>query len=121
MYSLTQEWILKTLIDFGFKREEAEIYLLLYRNGPKTANDISVELKIYRRKVYRILKQLQETKIINGKTNRPTKFEVIPFDKFLDLLMKNYLNEANLLEESKPKLFANWKSITRKTEFDERK
>ena len=114
---LTQEWILKTLIELGFKQKEAEVYLLL-RNGPKKVKDIADELKIYQRKVYRILKRLQETKIIQAKPTHPAQFEIIPFDNFLDLLIKNCLDEANLLEQRKSKLFANWKSIIEKIEFD---
>ena len=118
---MTQEWILKTLIELGFKREEAEVYLLLNKDGPKKAKDITDELKIYKRKVYRILKKLQETRIIQAKPTHPVQFEIIPFDNFLDLLIENSLNEASLLEQKKPKLFANWKSITEKTDFNNMK
>jgi sugar-specific transcriptional regulator TrmB len=115
---LTQEWILKTLIELGFSEDEAEVYLLLYTNGPKKAKDIIDELKIYKRKVYRILKKLQDTKIIQAKPTHPTQFQIIQFDNFLDLLIKNCLDDANLLEARKPKLFANWKIITNRNEFE---
>jgi sugar-specific transcriptional regulator TrmB len=114
---LTQEWILKTLIELGFSKQEAEVYLLLYSDGPKKVKDIADELKIYRRKVYRILKKFQETKITEAKTTMPMQFQVIPFDNFLDLLIKNCLDEANFLEDKKPKIFANWKAITGKTDL----
>ena len=117
MSSLTQEWILKTLIALGFSKQEAEVYLLL-RWGPKNALDIANGLKIYKRKVYRILKKLQERKIIEAKTTVPTQFQAISLDSFLDLLIENYLNEANFLEQAKPKIFANWKSIIKKVEFE---
>ena len=105
---MTQEWILKTLVGLGFSQQEVEVYLLL-RYGPKKAIDISNELKIYKRKVYRILRKLQKTKIIEAKTTVPTQFQAISLDSFLDLLIKNYLREANFLEEEKTKIFANWK------------
>jgi sugar-specific transcriptional regulator TrmB len=113
---MTQEWILKTLVELGFSLQEAEVYLLL-RRGPKKAADISNELKIYKRKVYRILKKLQETKIIEAKTTVPTYFQAISLDNFLDLLIENYWSEANFLEEEKAKILADWKSIIEKVEF----
>ena len=114
---MTQEWILRTLIELGFKREEAEVYLLLYKDGPKKAKDITEILKICKSKVYRILKRLQENKMIQATSANTTYFEVIQLDNFLDLLVKNCLNEANLLEERKLELFAKSKSITGKIEF----
>ena len=114
---MTQEWILKTLVEMGFSQQEADVYLLL-RYSPKKAIEISNELKIYKRKVYRILKKLQERKIIEAKTTVPTQFQAISLDSFLDLLIENYLNEANFLEQAKPKIFANWKSIIKKAEFE---
>lgn len=116
--SLTQEWILKTLIEFGLSKHEAEVYLLLHREGSKKAKDIADELKIHKRKVYRILKKLKETKIIDAKKTTPKQFQVIPIDNFIDLLIKNCLDKVNYLEEEKPKIFANWKSIFEKVEFD---
>jgi sugar-specific transcriptional regulator TrmB len=115
---LTQEWILKTLVGLGFSQQEAEVYMLL-RYGPKKAIDISNELKIYKRKVYRILKKLQETKIIEVKTTLPMQFQAIPFDNFLDLLIKASLNEVDLLEKNKPELFMKWKSITEKIDLND--
>ncbi len=114
---MTQEWILKTLVELGFSKQEAEVYLLL-RRGPKKATDISNELKIYKRKVYRILKKLQETQIIQAKPTKPTQFQIVPLDNFLDLLINNCLSEADLLEHRKAKLFANWNSIIGKLDFD---
>jgi sugar-specific transcriptional regulator TrmB len=114
---MTQEWIIKTLLDLGFSQQEAEVYLLL-RHGPKKATDISNELKIYKRKVYRILKKLKETRIIQAKATLPSQFQAISLDNFLDLLIENYLRDASCLEEEKPKIFANWKSIIEKAEFD---
>ena len=108
---MTQEWILKTLVGLGFSQQEAEVYLLL-RYGPKKAIDISNELKIYKRKVYRILKKLQKTKIIEAKTTLPTQFQAISLDNYLDLLIENYFKEANFLEEHKTRMTEKWKSIT---------
>jgi sugar-specific transcriptional regulator TrmB len=117
MSCLTQEWILKTLMELGFKQEEAEVYFLLYRDGPKKAREIIDELKIYKRKVYRILRKLEKTKIIQAEPVSPACFRVVPLDNFLDLLIRNCLDEANFLEGKKPKFISNWKSIIDKIDI----
>jgi sugar-specific transcriptional regulator TrmB len=113
--NMTQEWIIKTLTSLGFSQQEIEVYLLL-RLGPKKAKEIADELKIYKRKIYRILKKLQEIKIVQAQTTQPTQFQVIPLDDFLDMLIKNRVSEANYLEAEKPKIFADWKSIIERTD-----
>ena len=109
--------MLKTLLDLGFSQQEAEVYLLL-RRGPKKAIDIADELKIYKRKIYRILKKLQKTKIVQAKATLPTQFQAVSLDSFLDMLIENYLREANFLEDEKPIIYADWKSIIEKVEFE---
>jgi sugar-specific transcriptional regulator TrmB len=109
--------MLKTLTELGFSKHEAEVYLLLYRDGPKKAKDIADELKICKRKVYRVLKRLQETKIIQVQTKKPTQFQVISFDNVLDRLIEECLGKVNFLEEEKPKILANWRSFTERTDL----
>lgn len=113
---MTQEWILKTLMELGFKQEEAEIYLLLTKGGPKKASEISNELKIYRRKVYRILKKLEKNLLVKTKS---TYFQIVPFDNFLDSIIQNCLTEASQLENEKPVFFAKWKLLQKDRSIDD--
>lgn len=75
--------------------------MLLYKGGPKKAKDITSELKIQKRKVYRILKKLQETKIIQAIATKPTQYPIVSFDNFLDLLINNRLSEIRKLADVK--------------------
>jgi len=107
---MTQEWLLKTLIDLGFSKNEAEVYLLLYKEGPKKAKDIAQALRVYKRKVYRTLKNLQQTNIVLSTSLVPATFSAVSFDLVLDQFTKANLEQANRLEKNKEKIVALWKS-----------
>jgi sugar-specific transcriptional regulator TrmB len=110
---LTQEWMLKTLLDLGFKQQDAEVYMFLALNGPKRAREIAGALKTYKRKVYRTLKTLQNMKVTSATLTIPAEFFAISFDKVLDMLIKANVEEANRIEQEKEVMFALWKkSIT---------
>lgn len=107
---MTQQWMLKNLINLGFKPKDAEVYVFLALNGPKKAKDIADALQIHNRQVYRILKKLQNREIINATANRSAQFSAVSFDKVLDKLIKVNMDEANSLEDKKGEILALWKS-----------
>jgi sugar-specific transcriptional regulator TrmB len=110
---LTQEWMLKTLMDLGFKRDEAKVYVLLALNGSYEAKKIMDNLKIYKRKVYRILKKLESKKIVYATSEIPAQFSAIPFNRVLDLLIRDTREEANRIEEKKEEILALWRFNTK--------
>ncbi len=107
---LDQEWMLKILLDLGFKQQDAEVYVFLAINGSQRAKDIAGALKTYKSHVYRILKKLQDREIVNATPNPPTQFSAVSFDKVLDLLVQANMEEANRIEEKKDEILALWKS-----------
>jgi sugar-specific transcriptional regulator TrmB len=107
---MTQEWMLKTLVDLGFKQQDAEVYVFLALNGSQKAKAIADALKTYRRQVYRTLKELQNREIINATSNLPAQFSAIPFDKVLGLFIRANMEEADRIEEKKDEILALWKS-----------
>ena len=106
---LTQEWMLKTLLDLGFPHQDAEIYVFLALNGSRRAKDLTNAMKTYKRQVYRTLKRLQNRQIVTATTSLPAQFSAIPFDKVLDMLIKANMEEANRVERKKDKMLALWK------------
>jgi sugar-specific transcriptional regulator TrmB len=107
---LTQEWMLKTLVNLGFKQKDAEVYVYLALNGPRKAKDIVTALKTYERQVYRSLKKLKNKEIVNATPEPPANFSVISLDKLLDLLAKASLEEARRIEQEKDSILRLWKS-----------
>jgi sugar-specific transcriptional regulator TrmB len=111
---LAQEWMLKTLVNFGFERQDAEVYVYLALNGPKKAKDIAAALKTYERQVYRSLRKLQNKEIANATPDLSTNFSVISLDKLLDLLAKASLEEARRIEQEKDGILRLWKSSVKR-------
>ena len=106
--------MLKTLVNLGFKQQEAEVYLFLVLNGPKRAKYIADALETYKRKVYRALKNLQNLKIASATQTLPAEFYAISFEKVLDLFMKAAMEQAKTLQVSKKKLLSTWRSMNEK-------
>ena len=99
--------MLKTLLDRGFKKQDAEMYVCLALNGSQKAKDIAIALKISRRQVYRSINKLKEMQFVTTSTSVPTKFSAVSFDKILDLLLESNLKEAQRIED---KILPFWKS-----------
>lgn len=102
--------MLKTLQEFGFTQQDAEVYVFLALNGSKEARKITSALKIYKRQVYRILKKLKRQNLLNATTDLPAQFSVIPLDKLLDFFIRANLAEAKRIEERKDEILSLWNS-----------
>ncbi len=111
---MTQEWMIKTLINLGLGQRDAEVYAFLTLNGTQNASVVAEALKTYERQVNRILRDLQNRKIITESQEQPAQFSALPFDKLLDLIAKTSLQEAKLIEQNKNNLLALWNSCVKK-------
>jgi len=113
---LTQEWMLKTLLDLGLTQQDAKVYVFLALNGSQEARAITSALKTYKRQVYRTLNRLKRQQIVTASADLPAKFAIVPFDRVLEMMMKANVEEANRLEQEKEKMFCLWnKSIKQDT------
>jgi sugar-specific transcriptional regulator TrmB len=107
---MTIEWMRNTLKNIGFKQNEAAVYIFLALNGSQKVKSIVEALKIHKHQVYRILKKLEDTGIVNPSNNRPAYFSAISFDKLLDKLKDANLKEAANIEAEKDKTITFWES-----------
>lgn len=98
------------LVNFGFKIQDAEVYIFLATNGPKNARVITISLKTHKHKVYKSLRGLQNKRIVNATPEHPANFSVISLDKLLDLLAKSSLEEAQRIEKEKDHILRLWKT-----------
>jgi len=62
---LTLERLVERLRDFGFTRDEAEIFVFLLRAGPCPASVVARRFEISRMKAYRALKELEEKGLVH--------------------------------------------------------
>jgi sugar-specific transcriptional regulator TrmB len=110
--------MLKTLVSLGFDERDAQVYVFLATEGPQEARDIAEALQIYKRRLYRSLKNLQSKGIINASSEYPARFSAVLFEKVLDLLIKAKTEQEQALQESKEELLSTWRSITKKDSPD---
>jgi sugar-specific transcriptional regulator TrmB len=106
--------MLKTLTTLGFTETDAQVYVYLITEGPQQARSIAEALKIYKRKLYRGLRKLQQKGMVNASQEYPAQFSAVPFDKILELLIKTHLKEAQRIEQEKQEILNQWHSIINK-------
>ena len=108
---MSTERVLKTLMGLGLSQTDAQVYVFLATNGPQKARNITNELKMYKRKIYRSLKSLRGKGIVSATLERPAWFSALPFAKVLDLFMKARLEEAQSIEQNKEEILSHWNSM----------
>ena len=108
---MSREVLLNTLVDFGLKRTEAQIYAFLAKKGPQRGKDLARALKITRQKVYRSLKKLQQRGIVNSTINRPAVFSAVSIEVVLDMFIKTSIEETQRLMQNKEEALSKWKSM----------
>ena len=111
---LSKDWMEKTLIKLGFTEIDVDVYFYLNQEGPRKINEMTEALKLYRKKLFRILKKLQSKGIIETSQENPDSFSALPFEKVLDLFIKANLDQAKRVMKSKEELLSTWRSITEK-------
>ena len=101
-------------MDLGFKKEHAEVYLFLATRGPRKAENIASELKMYKRQLYRVLRHLESEGVIAASLDHPTLFSAVLFEKVLDLFIETKMEQQKALQASKEELLSIWRSLTKK-------
>jgi sugar-specific transcriptional regulator TrmB len=110
-WGLAEESVVENLLEFGFTRVEAKIYLFLLRVGPCPAGLVANKLGGNRMKAYRTLKVLQERGLVEVAVGRPVKFVALPLNETLDRLLEESRARFSNLEESKKKIMEYWAKL----------
>jgi sugar-specific transcriptional regulator TrmB len=106
--------VFNALIDLGLSESEAQVYMFLETKGAAKARRIAAALQINRTQVYRILKRLQDKKIIKTILGRTTEFSALPFEEALNLLIQNKKKNAKKAQNNKKELLSEWQIIIKK-------
>ena len=88
------------LSEYGLTGNQSKVYLHMNKFGAKSASNLSKMLNIPRTEIYAILKTLQKKGCITLKNEKPMKFDSIPFEEFLEALIRLKKNEILKLEET---------------------
>ncbi len=110
--------LLSSLLEFGLTQNQARVYLFLSKNTSKSAPEISKSLKIPRTETYHLLNGLQSKGITIVAFGKPTKFQAVPFDKSINILVSNERTRIDELEKQSLYMISQWNMIP-DTETDE--
>ena len=113
---------IEVLQGLGLTLCQAKIYLSLCRFGCLDAKSISKDTNIARQDVYRVIADLEKSKLIEKVINRPTKFRAIPLKKGISFLLKQKHKELTIIESQTESLVdqfdhSNEQLLTEKAEF----
>lgn len=106
--------LLKSLTGLGLKEVDAEIYLLLAKEGPQTGRNIAEALNLYKQQVYRSLRSLQCKGCVKATKERPSKFSVVAIQEVIDSLVDVRLEEAQHMEENRQRILSSWQALIKK-------
>jgi len=115
---VSQEKLIKTLVDWGLKKLDAKVYIMLSKKGPQGAKEIARLLKVSKQQLYPSLKNLQSKSLVNSTLEHPARFAAVKFDKALDLLSKAKMEEAKIIQQEKDNLLLDWQSIVIREDED---
>ena len=110
--------LLTSLLEFGLTQNQARVYLFLSKNTTKSAPEISKSLKIPRTETYHLLNGLQSKGITIATFGKPTKFQAVPFEKAIGILVNNERTRIDELEKQTLYMISQWNMIP-DTETDE--
>jgi sugar-specific transcriptional regulator TrmB len=114
---MSQDKVLKNLVNMGLTRTDAKIYVFLAKRGPQKAQDVALAMKIAKQRLYPSLRRLQSKGLVNATLEHPARFSALSFEKALDLFAKTKMEEAKNIQQSKDSLLSDWQSIViRETE-----
>ena len=100
------ERIIETLTTLGLSRLDAEIYVYIARNGPKSVNDLDNSLNYSKSQISNSLKKLIAITLVS---KEEPMFSALPFEDALELLIEKQRAKEKTLKETKNHLVKTWK------------
>lgn len=92
---------LEKMQEYGLTEYEARTYLALLDLGTATARDIANLSRVPRTKIYSVLDELHQKQLAQVIPERPKRYEVVPFDVYLQQFEHRYLARLRQIEEDK--------------------
>jgi DNA-binding MarR family transcriptional regulator len=90
----------ETLINLGLKVLQAKVYLTLAKLGTSTGRATAKEAKVAPQDVYRVLTELQEAGLVEKIIAKPNKYQAMPLDQGLSMLLERRNNQTERLKKA---------------------
>ena len=103
---MSLEKIIETLVSLGLSRLDAEVYVYIAKNGPKSLNDLDKSLNYSKIQISKSLKKLIAITLVN---KEEPMFSALPFEDALELLIEKQREQEKTLKETKNHLVKAWK------------
>jgi sugar-specific transcriptional regulator TrmB len=91
--------IVADLQDYGLTRNEARVLVFLTKTGPSKASEVARAVQINRTETYRTIRNLQRRGLVEATLERPVRFQSLPFDKSLQVLIDERKARLRILEQ----------------------
>jgi HTH-type transcriptional regulator, sugar sensing transcriptional regulator len=92
---------LEKMMEYGLTEYEARTYLALLDLGTASARDIANLSRVPRTKIYSVLDELHQKQLAQVIPERPKRYEVVPFDTYLQGFERTYLAKLKQIDEDK--------------------
>lgn len=87
------------LQEYGLTRNEARVLIFLAKTGPSKASQAALALRINRTETYRTIRNLQRGGLVEATLERPVRFQSVPFDRCLQVLIDARKARLRILEQ----------------------
>jgi len=108
---MSQERILKALINLGLKPPDARVYLYLATSGAQSTRDIAEALKLRKPQLHNSLKRLCSREIVNATPAHPVTYSAVSFPTVIELFLRAKKKEANGIEQNRNEILSYWGSM----------
>ena len=95
---MSLERVIKALESLGLKMLEAEVYVYVAKNGPKTIIELDEALNYSEKRINVSLRTLIEQALV---IKEGTNFSAIPFEEALERLIKREKQQSQSLQKSR--------------------
>ena len=99
------------LVKFGLTPNEAKVYIYLAKYGHRRAVEIAKSIHIPRTETYHLLSSLQNKGLVTATFQHPIKFNAVPFDKALNILIDIEKDRLRTFERKEKDLLTLWDTI----------
>jgi len=91
--------IVAELQEYGLTRNEARVLVYFAKTGASRASEVARAVQINRTETYRTIRNLQRRGLVEATLERPVRFQSVPFDKCLQILIDERKAKLRILQE----------------------
>jgi sugar-specific transcriptional regulator TrmB len=108
---MSRERIKKALEWFNLSPVEFDVFIFLSKTGCSSAETLSSNLGITKKRLYPVLKKLEAKGIVTSYFAHVRLFSAITFGALLDQVINSDVEKTKIIEETKKEAIDNWRGL----------